>query len=90
MEDETAAHRLGRHLKTKADQNAVGNGPEDVVALARPDGKIITVTRAKDLIERLQGRKTARTANPVCFGVCAPIDSCWAKSRRTGGRASAL
>src|SRR5271170_4458415 len=39
-DDESAAHRLGQHFKTKLDQKAPGYGLDDLVTLTRPDGEI--------------------------------------------------
>jgi hypothetical protein len=62
-DDESAAHRLGQHLKTKLDQKAPGYGPDDLVTLTRPDGEIVTVARVRETIERLKGWKTSPTAD---------------------------
>ena len=62
-EDESAAHRLGQHLKTKLDQKVAGYGPDDLVTLTRPDGEIVTVARAREMIERLKGWKTSPSAD---------------------------
>jgi hypothetical protein len=62
-DDEAAAHRLAQHLKTKMEQGAPGYGPDDSVTLMRPDGKIVTVARASELIERLRGWKTSPRAD---------------------------
>ena len=40
-DDETAAHRVGQHLKTKFDQKVPGYSPDDLVTLTRPDGEIV-------------------------------------------------
>jgi DNA-binding XRE family transcriptional regulator len=63
-DDESAARRLGQHLKSKIEQGATGYGPDDMVTLTRPDGEMITVARAKEFIERLKGWKTSPTADP--------------------------
>jgi len=55
--DEAAAHRLAQHLKTKIEQNAPGYSPDDMVTLTRPNGEIVTVVRAIELVERLKGWK---------------------------------
>jgi hypothetical protein len=60
---ESAVHRLGQHLKTKLDQNVPGYGPDDLVTLTRPDGEIVTVARAGELVERLRGWKTSPRAD---------------------------
>ncbi len=62
-DDESAAHRLGQHLKTKLDQKVAGYGPDDLVTLTRPDGEIVTVARAREMIERLKGWKTSPSAD---------------------------
>jgi Arc/MetJ-type ribon-helix-helix transcriptional regulator len=58
-DDESAAHRLGQHLKTKLDQKIPGYGPDDLVTLTRPDGEIVTVAHIREMIERLKGWKTS-------------------------------
>jgi transcriptional regulator with XRE-family HTH domain len=63
-DDESAAHRLGQHLKSKIEQGATGYSPDDMVTLTRPDGEIITVARAREFVERLKGWKTSPTAAP--------------------------
>jgi hypothetical protein len=62
-DDESAAHRLGQHFKTKLDQKAPGYGPDDLVTLTRPDGEIVTVARVREMIERLKGWKTSPDAD---------------------------
>jgi hypothetical protein len=62
-DDESAAHRLGQHLKTKLDQKVAGYGPDDLVTLTRPDGEIVTVARIREMIERLKGWKTSPSAD---------------------------
>ena len=62
-DDENAAHRLAQHLKTKLEQGAPGYGPDDSVTLMRPDGKIVTVARVSELIERLRGWKLSPRAD---------------------------
>ena len=62
-DDEAAAHRLGQHLRTRFEQGSPGYGPDDLITLSRPNGEIVTVARAGELIERLRGWKTAPTAD---------------------------
>ena len=62
-DDEAAAHRLGQHLKTRFEQGSPGYGPDDLITLSRPNGEIVTVARAGELVERLGGWKTAPTAD---------------------------
>jgi hypothetical protein len=63
-DDEDAAHRLAQHLKTKLEQQEDGYTPDDLITLSRVDGAMVTAARAKELIERLHGWKTAPSADP--------------------------
>lgn len=57
-DDAEAAHRLGQHLKTRAEQGGPA-APEDTVTLTRPDGEIVTVAQVREWIGRLTGWKGA-------------------------------